>query len=499
MKRTVFFLILISCVAGLWAAGSTEGSTPSGGGSEPMAIEAMRGTGNAIIPELADNPILQGLNKALNIDLTLTGVATDYEQQVNVRLASGNPPDVFWAPSRAYFVQYAKDGVLLDLTEYESRYQDFLALNANAAPMGIVDGRRYGLPANLGIKYPTFWIRKDWFDTLGLKAPETLDEFVAAAKAITEGDPDGNGKDDTYGFTGVGVQSWDAIFSAFGVGSPHTIWEDGGVVKLFVEDSRTRDALAWIQDFIATGTVDPNIMTISKTTDVVQKMAQGMVGMVYLEWPSMMKPEFASQRDAVDPKNEWIQLPGLLGPTGTVLNGSHPTLGAGSYRVIPAAIESDQARVNKVIELVNYCATEPGYRLTSYGVEGEHYVVENGRIVGLQKLFDEGGYFWAFQFGGRSEVEYLMTKFAYAADEVSFAGEAPSIHTLQLAVDMPDGYNHADAERYIDEEILKFMYGRRPLSEYDAFLSTLRNRFQYQKYEDAAIQQLMALGIGKGM
>ncbi len=35
---------------------------------------------------------------------------------------------------------------------------------------------------------------------LGLEAPTTLDEFMEVAKAFTFNDPDGNGKDDTYGY-----------------------------------------------------------------------------------------------------------------------------------------------------------------------------------------------------------------------------------------------------------------------------------------------------------
>ncbi len=43
-------------------------------------------------------------------------------------------------------------------------------------------------------------IRKDWLDKLGLQVPETLDDFYNIMYAFTYNNPDGDGKDDTYGF-----------------------------------------------------------------------------------------------------------------------------------------------------------------------------------------------------------------------------------------------------------------------------------------------------------
>lgn len=64
------------------------------------------------------------------------------------------------------------------------------------------DGKTYGL-ANTPVldDGQVLIIRQDWLDKLGLKAPTNLTEFEQVIKAFTENDPDGNGKNDTYGFT----------------------------------------------------------------------------------------------------------------------------------------------------------------------------------------------------------------------------------------------------------------------------------------------------------
>jgi putative aldouronate transport system substrate-binding protein len=61
----------------------------------------------------------------------------------------------------------------------------------------------------------------------------------------------------------------------------------------------------------------------------------------------------------------------------------------------------------------------------------------------------------------------------------------------------PDGCNAADASRFIEEEYAKFAYGKRPQTEYDAFLKTLETTMNYKTYMDAAVKQLNELGYGK--
>lgn len=492
MKKLTVLLCLF-CLAGVvWATGQQAGG---GDTDAPMDIEFMRGIGNALIPDPAEDVILQGLNEALNINLTLTGVATEYAQQVNVRIAGGNYPDCFANPGRSYFVQYANDGVLMNISPYDSQIPHFLKMNPDAEKLGVLEGNRYAMATNLGINYGAYYIRKDWLDKLGLDVPESLDEYMAVCKAFTEQDPDGNGKKDTYGFSANGQGGLATFFTAFGVGRPGDLFVQDGKLMVSHESERSKEAIAWLKDFLASGVVDPNIIAIKKDAEVRQKMAQQMVGLVWSSWPAMRKPNFAKELNSVNPDSEWLRIDPPIGPHGDQLNGVHSTLGARIYYSVPSVLEKDAARRDKVLEIVDYCASEPGYRLTSFGLEGTHYTVDNGTIVATEQLFQDGTYFWVYQFGGRKEVEYLMTKFSYAADEIEANGNAPKIESLNNGIDIPKGYNHADANRYLNEEILKFMYGNRDLSEYDDFIKTLNTTFDYTTYKEAAETQLKALGI----
>ena len=86
------------------------------------------------------------------------------------------------------------------------------------------DGKVYGMAISPNLtEGQVMLIRQDWLDSLGLEAPTTIDEFESVIAAFTNEDPDGNGKNDTYGFTFSGKDGYNTgwvsdpvmIFSAY--------------------------------------------------------------------------------------------------------------------------------------------------------------------------------------------------------------------------------------------------------------------------------------------
>ena len=53
-------------------------------------------------------------------------------------------------------------------------------------------------------------------------------------------------------------------------------------------------------------------------------------------------------------------------------------------------------------------------------------------------------------------------------------------------IDLPEGYNPADANTYGVEEIVKFIYDDRPLAQWDDFVDTLLTTYDYQQMVDAS-------------
>ncbi|WP_128660976.1 extracellular solute-binding protein, partial [Paenibacillus sp. 598K] len=383
----------------------------------------------------------------------------------------------------------------LDLTPYLDQLQptiDFIG--EDSVKKGTVDGKVYAISKSPQVPYNTYFVRKDWLDKLGLEVPQTLEELSAVAQAFTTDDPDGNGKPDTLGLTGGKLSAFAPVFGGYGLGMPGNFYEKDGQIINSLYDPAMPEALAYIRDLIATGAVDPELLANSGLQHQ-EKAIKGQAGIIYIDWPNLTKEQFVEQIQTVNPEAEWIQIEAPEGPAGRY-DGSWD-IGASPGRfAIPKALEKQPEKLQRVFDLLNYISDpDGGSMLVQFGVEGVHYTLEGG-VPKMTEQASEVGHSWLYQFTGRPEMAYLQAKFAAQSDYISFAAEQPRIEVLDGFIDNPDGYNQADAARYIEEELAKFVYNKRPLEEYDAFLQTLETSMKYTLLIDAAKSQLQELGFG---
>src|SRR5690606_33368185 len=109
-------------------------------------------------------------------------------------------------------------------------------------------------------------IRQDWLDALNLEVPHTVDELGEVARAFAHADPDGNGKDDTYGFLdrqesfSLGFRT---IAGYFGAGAGFELDADGNVVSSYDTDAMT-SAMEWYRDLYDDGAINPDFPTLQK-------------------------------------------------------------------------------------------------------------------------------------------------------------------------------------------------------------------------------------------
>lgn len=203
------FSVLLSSSLVLSACG---GSTSSGGGQPtdkdqaPVELTLNTLSYGTQFPD-DNNPVVKEFEKRTNTKLKIDWVpVTTSEDKFKVLYASGNLPDVTFVEdlNDSQIRGLIKQGVFWDLTPYIKDYPNLM--NPNLAEMweiAKIEGKNYSIPRY----YPTHgggvfpMLRKDWLDKLGMEVPETLDEFYEALKAFKEKDPDGNGVDDTIGYS----------------------------------------------------------------------------------------------------------------------------------------------------------------------------------------------------------------------------------------------------------------------------------------------------------
>lgn len=464
----------------------------------PVKLEVAQISWGTKLPE--GDFVKKELEQKLNIQLTSLLVAdqNDYENQINVRAASNNLPDLFMATSKAHLQKLAESGMLLDLNPYLDKLGDYKKFaGPDALNKGIINGKQYALPKAGQGGTGTYWIRKDWLDALKLKAPTTIDELFEVAKAFTENDPDGNGKKDTFGLSGTALQAFEPIFGAYGVTSGGTFFQnDGGEVINTYYQPGMKDALSTIKKFLDAGIVDPEVIS-NKGTAARDKAFQGKIGIINTDWPAVMKEENIKIWKDANPKAEWTQLAPPKGPNG-IANANALSIGAASgLFVIPKSLEGQKEKLNKIFEVMNYVSTGDGSQLVQFGLKDTHFTLDNGKVTITEQGKKETGFTWLYQYTGRHETEYLKIKFPAAASYIDYESNLPRIKTLDAFIQNPAGYNAADAYRYIEEELFKFVYGKRNLNEYDQFLKTLETTFSYKTYVESAIKQLKDLGYGK--
>ena len=187
------------------------------------------------------------IEAAFNVKLEMIGrPGPDQADWYQREIASGREFDYFETGGHGMsaYVKYVEDGLVMELDEamirenmpklsaYYDKYAD--AFGGNVFDWYRIDGKVYSIPMTRpgDAKRNVVGVRGDWLEELGLEVPKTLEDFEVVLDAFTYGDPDGNGEDDTYGFTGNNWTSWSLspISQAFGVNMDIWYLNDEGQV-----------------------------------------------------------------------------------------------------------------------------------------------------------------------------------------------------------------------------------------------------------------------------
>lgn len=112
----------------------------------------------------------------IRVNLQITGASV-----INGMLA-GNAPDISLQNSRSGPVNYAMRGAIYDLTKFEDFEEVTKRFSETAMVPYEYNGGVYALPDTQG--FYIMYYRKDILDQLGIKVPETWDEFLSAATIL---------------------------------------------------------------------------------------------------------------------------------------------------------------------------------------------------------------------------------------------------------------------------------------------------------------------------
>ncbi|OIA99654.1 ABC transporter substrate-binding protein [Paenibacillus sp. LC231] len=309
--------------------------------NEPVSLK-MVSPKAALAPEYSEMEIFKRLEAETNVKIEWENIPdTDFAEKKNLLLASGNLPDAFYGAGLSDYelVNYGEDGTILPLEDLIDQYAPNLKALLDRRPdikssITAPDGHIYGLPSweenNLGTNPFFHVINKKWLDKLGLKMPQTLDEYTEALVAFKTQDPNGNGKPDEIPLSFMHMQ-WcmdiAGIFGAFGLpdNMEHRIVRDGKVIFTATQPEY-KEALKYFHEkWYKQGLIDPE----SFTQDAAQYLAKGKTTVetlgsyIWWEVDEVVGPERSKDYALLSP---------LKGPNGDQLigrgNGGGPGRGA---------------------------------------------------------------------------------------------------------------------------------------------------------------------------
>lgn len=212
-----------------------------------------------------------------------------YRKKRGLMMMGGNISDLLWEGEPLGARRNVHHGFVLELPYevIEKHAPHYVAYLNSIAPetwlYSRAKGKNWGLPtvSPSGI-YPTGGVwRKDWLEAVGLhQVPETLDEMAEAFDRFTHGDPDGNGRADTYGCSPT-LSHWSLtfaeVFAAEGV-LPYDLQEVNGSITWGGIRPEAKEVLARLRDWYARGLIDPDFILNANARDHKRKFLSGQTG-----------------------------------------------------------------------------------------------------------------------------------------------------------------------------------------------------------------------------
>ncbi|MBP3360407.1 MAG: extracellular solute-binding protein [Clostridia bacterium] len=304
--------------------------------------------------------------------------AGDMSQQLAVAVSSKDMADVIYQSSRSNFVSYGNQGAFIPLNDLIDKYapniKKYLDENEDVRKyITAGDGNIYYIPNILDGRTSSGWfIRQDWLDKLGLKAPETIDELHDVLVAFKNNDPNGNGKADEVPLFGTGTPVRFAINEFIGIFDAEMgfRYENGkAIYGPTTENFKTaiKTLAKWYQE----GLIDSEIFTRQNTREYF--LGNDLGGCTH-NWFGSTAGYNTMYANSV-PGLKFLAMAPPAGYDGIKRekNARSKSLQEGW------AISATNEHPEETMKYFDYWWTEEGRRAANFGVEGKTYNMVDGK------------------------------------------------------------------------------------------------------------------------
>lgn len=424
----------------------------------------------------------------------------DYKEKVNTWVATDDMPDLFVTDDigSKNFYMWVREELVRPMPEDMSAYPNLQKIFSLDDVKGLtVDGKFWCVPRCKADLSGFAWApqsgcyyRKDWAQALGLEEPTTAEEFIEFVRALTQGDPDGNGVDDTIGVTSYDRNFVESYFWSSIESKPFGSWQyENGEVSVAVNAEHSYEAALTLRNMYNEGLIDPDIV-IQDTDAGFNKFATNKAALLAFQMYANDHYIF-DKFIANNPDVAIEDSIGYLKPLQNKYDGNYYFPNLVSYwSESYISHKVDDAKFEKILQLLDFCASEEWIDLIRFGFEGTDFVRQNDDILFLTEDGSQPNLVGKYPFlsgfkaltvwdEGRSFFEY-GTKYPYSAQMIN------DFYDWCVSNAVPKQQSFAFTmvqtplrETYVDESadlLAQFIYGNSggdPTAEWDALQATL--------------------------
>lgn len=445
---------------------------------------------------LSDNMAIPNeMSKFTNV--TLQGVALNYGKNSNeafeLMINSNKLPDIIGGKITDINRHSLKSFIPLNdlIEEYAPNINEaFLKYPDAKAQVTYQDGNIYSIPFIYETVVSQAWfIREDWLDILGMKAPTNFEEFEEVMYAFRDNDLNGNSIADEIAFfrrKGIDDNKLSPLLQLFGL---NTFWHtnEDGKVQIGTYQEEFKDAMKYISKWYEDRLIDPEIFTTDNNTR--ERLYSKNNGGITFDWI----PSTSAYNDYIEKYTEEFYLTVILPPED--INGDIWTAYSRNRTDgYSWGISVDNKDVVASIKFMDFLFSKKGRDVTTYGIEGETFnyndegqaIYEPNMFEGdeslINKIYEMGGSMrpMAFLHDATYEYQIMHAEGEKGTELYTTSGiinaYLPQLPTLSLTIEelefIDDKYQKC--QEYILKKIEEWTYDSSLIDiEFDEYMQTL--------------------------
>ena len=388
-------------------AGEQSGSGAASGEKKDKITVAIydRGTLDPSEGAMEDNRWTKWINENAPVEVEFIAIPRwGSSDKYSNLLASDSAPDLILEYDTGILQNMLSNDCLMPIgdliDQYSVEYKALVDKYPMMRKLGTVDGELYYFTRTEAAKpNHVIYIRTDWLKKVNMEMPKTAEEFYAVAEAFAKQDPDGNGVDDTYGYSASFIGS-NQISYMFCAGTKDIFIEKDNELTCSWENIAA--ATEFLKKMFDNGIINKDFATDSSGEQAIQDFISGKLGIIALNNGAAaisygtLENFFENNPEAT---LEVLPMPSSeFGESNTVISCGSKVTGA-----INAKCKNPEA-VIKYMDWLN--SSQEIYDTLLYG--GSEYAVQ-----------DENGY-WTAKDADVSAKEVYGTDFVMAISTIDF-------------------------------------------------------------------------------